>query len=75
MNERLEGCFCSKSVFNLAKKFLQAIMRSGMSYINNFLSKLKNLKKVPANVMTVAADVIRLYRSIPHNEGLEVLKK
>ena len=75
MNERLEGCFCSKSVFNLAKKFLQAIMRSGMSYINDFLSKLKNLKKVPANVMTVAADVIRLYRSIPHNEGLEVLKK
>ena len=75
MNERLEGCFCSKSVFNLAKKFLQAIMRSGMSYINDFLSKLKNLKKVPANVMTVTADVIRLYRSIPHNEGLEVLKK
>ena len=75
MNERLEGCFCSKSVFNLAKKFLQAIMRSGMSYINDFLSKLKNLKKVPANVMTVTADVIRLYRCIPHNEGLEVLKK
>ena len=75
MNEMLGGCFCSKSVFNLAKKFLQAIVRSGMSYINDFLSKLKNLKKVPANVMTVTSDVIGLYRSIPHNEGLEVLKK
>ena len=75
MNERLEGCFCCKSVFNLAKRFLQAIMRSGMSYINDFFSKLKNLKKVPGNAITVTADVVELYRSIPHNEGLEVLKK
>ena len=56
---------------------LQPIMKSGMSYIkdtNDFLSKLKNLKKVPDNAVLFTADV-GLYPSIPHNEGLEVLKK
>ena len=57
---------------------LQPIMKSGTSYIkdtNDFLSKLKNLKKVPDNAILVTADVVGLYPSIPHNEGLEVLKK
>ena len=65
-----------------ASKFLdhhlQPIMKSGTSYIkdtNDFLSKLKNLKKVPDNAILVTADVVGLYPSIPHNEGLEVLKK
>ena len=57
---------------------LQAIVRSGLSYIkatNYFLQKLKNLKKVPDNAVLVNADAVGLYPSIPHNEGLEVLKK
>ena len=57
---------------------VQPIMRSGMSYIketNDFLSKLKNLKKVPDNVILVTAGVVGLYPSIPHNKGLEVLNK
>ena len=65
-----------------ASKFLdhnlQPIMRSGMPYIkdtNDFLSKLKNLKKVPDNVIIVTANIVGLYPSIPHNEGLDVLKK
>ena len=40
---------------------LQPIMRSGMSYIkdtNDFLSKLKNLKKVPDNAILVTADIM-----------------
>ena len=56
---------------------LQPIMRSGMSYIkdtSDFLLKLKNLKKVPDNAILVTADVVGLYASIPHNDGLEVLK-
>ena len=55
---------------------LQPIMKSGTSYIkdtNDFLSKLKNLKKVPDNAKLVTADTVGLYPSIPHNEGLEVL--
>ena len=39
------------------------------------MSKLKNLKKVPDNAILVTADFVGLYPSIPHNEGLEVLKK
>ena len=54
---------------------LQLIMKSGMSYIkdtNDFLSKLKNLEKVPGNAIFFTADDVGLYSSIPHNEGLEV---
>ena len=57
--------------------YLQPIMRSGMSYIkntNDFLSKLKNLKKVSDNAILVTADVAGFYPSMPHNEGLEALK-
>ena len=53
-------------------------MRSSMSYIkdtNEFLLKLKNLRKVPNNAILITADVVGLYPNIPHNEGLEVLKK
>ena len=39
------------------------------------MSKLKILKKVPDNAILVTADIVGLYSSIPHNEGLEVLKK
>ena len=49
-----------------------------MSYIkdtNEFLLKLKNLRKVPDNAILITADVVGLYPNIPHNEGLEVLKK
>ena len=49
---------------------LQPIMRSGMSYIkdtNDFLSKLKNLKKVLDNAILGNVD----YPSIPHTEDLE----
>ena len=49
-----------------------------MSYIkdtNEFLLKLKNLRKVPNNAILITADVVGLYPNIPHNEGLEVLKK
>ena len=53
-------------------------MRSSMSYIkdtNEFLLKLKNLRKVPDNAILITADVVGFYPNIPHNEGLEVLKK
>ena len=49
-----------------------------MSYIKNtneFLLKLKNLRKVPDNAILITANVVGLYPNIPHNEGLEVLKK
>ena len=57
---------------------LQPIMESGVSYIkdtNDFLFKLKNLGKIPENAFLVTDDVVGLYTSIPHDEGLEVLRK
>ena len=57
---------------------LQPIMKSGVSYIkdtNDLLFKLNNLGKIPENACLVTADVVRLYPSIPHDEGLEVLSK
>ena len=57
---------------------LQPIMKSGVSYIkdtNDFLFKLKNLGKIPENAFLVTADIVGLYPSIPHDEGLEVLRK
>ena len=47
---------------------LQPILKSGVSYI------LKNLGKIPENAFLVAADVVELYSSTPHDEGLEVLR-
>ena len=57
---------------------LQPIMKSGVSFMkntNDFLSKLKNLGKIPENAFLATTDVFRLYRSIPHGEGLGVLRK
>ena len=53
-------------------------MKLGVSYIkdtNDFLFKLKNLGKIPENAFLVTAVVVGLYPSIPHDEGLEVLRK
>ena len=68
----------TKKASEFLNHHLQPIMRSGMSYIkdtNDFLSNLKNLKKVPDNAILVTADVVGLCSSIPQNYGLEVLKK
>ena len=57
---------------------LQPVMKSVVSYIkgtNDFLFKLKNLGKIPENAFLVIADAVGLYPSIPHDEGLEVLRK
>ena len=53
-------------------------MKEGKSYIKDtadFLDKLKDLGQVPEGAILVTADVVGLYPSIPHTEGLEVLCK
>ena len=37
------------------------------------MKRLKEFGSVPQNVLLVAADVVGLYRSIPHQDGLEAL--
>ena len=53
-------------------------MRSSVSYIkdtDDFLSKVKNLKKVPDNSILVTVDIVGLYPSISLKESLEILTK
>ena len=57
---------------------LQPVMNEGKSYIKDtadFLDKLKDLGEIPEGVILVTADVVGLYLSIPHTDGLEVLHK
>ena len=57
---------------------LQPVMKEGKSYIKDtadFLDKLKDLGEIPEGAILVTADVVGLYPSIPHTEGLEVLRK
>ena len=53
-------------------------MQNGWSYIkdsNDFIKKIKHLKKIPDNAILVTADVVGLYPSIPHKAGLRALKE
>ena len=56
---------------------LQPIMKQGNSYVKDtgdFLEKLRAIGEIPKGAILVTADVVRLYASIPHNEGLKVLR-
>ena len=51
-------------------------MRSAKSYVRhtrNFLKKPKELGCVPQNELLVTGDLVRLYPSMPHLDGLEAL--
>ena len=51
-------------------------MRSAKSYLretSDFLKKLKELGCVPQNELLVTGDLVGLYPSIPHPDGLEAL--
>ena len=53
-------------------------MKQGESYIKDtgdFLEKLKRLGEIPKGAILVIADVVGLCPSIPHDGGLEVLRK
>ena len=53
-------------------------MKQGESYIRDtgdFLAKLKAAGEAPKGAILVTGDVLGLYPSIPHSEGLDSLKK
>ena len=41
----------------------------------DFFDKIKDLCEIPVEIILGTADVVGLYPSIPHTEGLEVLQK
>ena len=56
----------------------QPLMKQGESYkrdTGDFLATLKAAGEVAKGVILLAADVLGLYPSIPHSEGLDILKK
>ena len=51
-------------------------MRSAKSFIKDtgdFLNKLKELDSVPENALLVTTEVVGLYLSMPHQDGLDAL--
>ena len=57
---------------------LKLVMQRGRSYIKDsgdFLKKIKNLGPFPENAILVTADVVGLYPSIPHEEGLPAVEE
>ena len=68
----------TKKVSEFLDHHLQPVMKEGKSYIKDtadFLDKLKDLGEIRDGAILVTADVVGLYPSIPHTEGLEVLRK
>ena len=57
---------------------LKPLMKQGESYIKDtgdFLEKLARVEGIPKGAILVTADVVGLYSSIPHDGGLEILRK
>ena len=57
---------------------LKPVMQDGWPYVKDtgdFLKKIKRLGKIPESAILVTADVIGLYPNIPHNLGLQSLRK
>ena len=57
---------------------LNPLLSQGTSYIkdtNHFLARLSKLDKIPEGALLCTVDVVGLYPSIPHGEGLEAIKQ
>ena len=57
---------------------LKPIMQNGWSYVkdsSDFKHKIKKLGKLYGNITLVTADVVALYPSVPHEDGLETLRE
>ena len=68
----------TEKVLEFLDYHLQPVMKEGKSYIKDaagFLDKLKDLDEIPDSAILVTTDVVGLYPSIPHTEGLEVPRK
>ena len=42
---------------------------------SDFKNKIKRLGKLSGNITLVTVDVVALYSSIPHEDGLEILRE
>ena len=69
--------FYTENISQFLDHHLQPLAKSVRSYIkdtNHFLQKIANLDELPENAILCTVDVVGLYLSIPHDEGLEALR-
>ena len=68
----------TEKVFEFLDSELKSVLHEGWLYIKNsddFIKKLKNIDHIPQDAIMVTADAVGLYPSIPHDAGLEALRK
>ena len=68
----------SEKILEFLDRQLKPIIQKSQSYIKDsgdFIRKIKNLIDIPEGAILVTADVVGLYPIIPHQAGLETLKK
>ena len=69
--------FHTERISSFIDHHLQPLAQSVKSYVkdtNDFLKKLSHIGKLPEDAIMVTIDVVGLYPSIPHNEGLLAMK-
>ena len=70
--------YFTERISSFVDSHLQPLAKKVKSYIkdtNDFVNKLKRVPKLPDNAIMCTIDVVGLYPSIPHNEGLAALKR
>ena len=68
----------TEGLSEIGDHFLQPLISSIPSYIkdtNHFLQKLHSLGPLPPDAILVTIDVVALYPSIPHSDGLSALRE
>ena len=68
----------TEKISDILDSELKSVMQEAWSYIKDFgdfIKKLKNIDHIPQDAIMVTADVVGLYPSIPHDAGLEALRK
>ena len=70
--------FFTENISEFLDFHLQPLGKKFKSYIkdtNHFLQKIYNLGELPEDAILCTVDVVGLYPSIPHEEGLEALRE
>ena len=70
--------YFTENISEFLDHHLQPLAKTVMSYIkdtNHFLKKLSELGEIPEDVILCIVDVVGLYPNIPHEEGLEALRR
>ena len=70
--------YYTENISSFLDYHLQPLAQKMKSYIKDtkhFLSKLKNLGKLPQGAILCTIDIVGLYPNIPHSEGLNSLRR